>query len=166
MMRQAFKIADALGSPRGDNFLLGQLGRWLIPSLGFVKATIQSIDDDRIDVRIPLARRTKNHLGSMYFGVLAAGADTAAGFLALRHMRAIDPDVTLIFKDFRAEFLRRVDGHAHFICEDGQALREAVQRASDSGDRVNVPTDFFCYCEGNDQPAARFQLTVSLKVKR
>ncbi len=35
-------------------------------------------DNQHAEVKIPLKRRTKNHLISMYFGVLAVGADVAA----------------------------------------------------------------------------------------
>jgi acyl-coenzyme A thioesterase PaaI-like protein len=167
MMKTAFRLAERLGSPRGDNLLLGLLGRTLIPSLGFVRPRVLSISDERVRVRIPLARRSKNHLGSMYFGVLAAGADTAAGFLTLRHSRAIDEDVVLIFKDFHAEFLRRVDGHALFECDAGGAIEAAVRQASETGERVNIAAPVICLVEGREEagPAARFQLTISLKRK-
>jgi acyl-coenzyme A thioesterase PaaI-like protein len=168
MMDRAYAFADWLGSPRGDNLLLRLLGRFLIPSLGFVGAKIDEINDQQIDVRIPLRRRTKNHLGSMYFAVLAAGADTAAGFLALRHIRKIDPDVVLIFKDFKAEFLRRVDGDALFVCDAGEAIAGAVAEAASSGERVNVRAPLVCLISGQEDrgPAALFELTVSLKKKR
>jgi acyl-coenzyme A thioesterase PaaI-like protein len=168
MMNRAYAFADWLGAPRGDNLLLRLLGRFLIPSLGFVRARIDEINDARISVRIPLRRRTKNHLGSMYFAVLAAGADTAAGFLALHHIRKVDPEVVLIFKDFKAEFLRRVDGDALFICEAGEAIAAAVAEAADSGERVNVKAPLVCLIRGQESrgPAAVFELTVSLKKKR
>ncbi|GAM75988.1 hypothetical protein JCM19241_286 [Vibrio ishigakensis] len=40
------------------------------------------IDEARVEVKIPLRRRTKNHLNSMYMGALVVGADVAGGFLA------------------------------------------------------------------------------------
>ena len=167
MMKTAFRFADKVGSPNGDNMLLKLLGGTLIPSLGFVRPKIVSIDDQKIDVRIPLGRRSKNHLGSMYFGVLAAGAVTAAGFLALRHIRNISPDVVLIFKDFRADFLSRVDGHARFVCCAGDVIAEAVRQAEATGERVNVTAPLDCLVEGKEAqgPAARFELTISLKKK-
>ncbi len=167
MMKTAFLAADKLGSPKGDNVLLKLLGSTLIPSLGFVRPKIMRIDDECIDVRIPLGRRSKNHLGSMYFGVLAAGADTAAGFLALRHIRQISPDVVLIFKDFKADFLSRVDGHARFVCEAGEEIAGAVHQAEKTGERVNVTAPLGCWVEGKETqgPAARFELTISLKKK-
>ena len=159
MMKTAFQIADRLGSPKGDNLLLKLLGGTLIPSLGYVRPRIVALSDESIDVRIPLGRRSKNHL--------AAGADTAAGFLALRHIRQIDPDVVLIFKDFRADFLSRVDGHARFVCDAGEMIAQAVREAADTGERVNVTAPLHCLVEGKEAqgPAARFELTISLKRK-
>ncbi len=34
-------------------------------------------------IRIPLGWRTRNHLGSMYFGALATGADLVGGLLVM-----------------------------------------------------------------------------------
>ena len=38
---------------------------------------IIQLDEDGCAVKIPLGFRTKNHLGSMYFGALCVGADCA-----------------------------------------------------------------------------------------
>ena len=54
-----------------------------IPVLFFLKPRVLQVDIEKTEVMIKLNRKTKNHLGSMYFGVLAAGADVAGGLLAL-----------------------------------------------------------------------------------
>ena len=46
---------------------------------------------------MPLRRRTKNHLGSMYFGVLAVGADITGGFLAMEPIQESGRNITLNF---------------------------------------------------------------------
>ena len=55
-----------------------------VPMLLFVGPTVRSLDDDGCAIEIPLGLRTKNHLGSMYFGALCAGADLAAGLNAAK----------------------------------------------------------------------------------
>ena len=42
------------------------------------------LSDDKCVVKVPLKRRSRNHLRSMYFGALAAGADCAGGLIAMR----------------------------------------------------------------------------------
>ena len=82
-----------------------------IPLIAWVRPSVVALDDTRAVVRIPHGRRTRNHLGSMYFGALAIGADLAGGLVAMREIdrlrRAGGPSVSLVFKDVRGEFLRR-----------------------------------------------------------
>ena len=87
---------------------------------------------------IPLTRRTKNHVNSMYFAVIAAGADAASGFLAARHIANTQKNIVLVFKDVQGDFLKRADGDAFFTCRNGPEIAAAVRRAADTGERQNV----------------------------
>lgn len=128
-------------------------------------ASVVEAGDRRCVIRIPFRRRNRNHLRSVYFGVLCMGADIAGGFLAMRQIRADGGGVSLIFKDFHADFLKRAEGDVLFTCEDGEGIAELVKRARASGERENmtvhvtatVPTKL------GDEPVARFELTLSLK---
>lgn len=137
-----------------------------IPLLFFVRPSILQLDDGVTVVRLPFRRRTRNHLGSMYFGALSIGADVAGGLAAMRAIEASGGHVSLIFKDFRAEFLRRAEGDVHFRCDQGQAIRELVALARSSGEREEMPVHVTATvpAEG-EEPAARFTLTLSLKAR-
>ena len=65
------------------NFFIKILGFTKIPLMLFCNPKIIEFDDEKVIVKIRLKRKTKNHLGSMYFGVLAVGADVTGGFLAM-----------------------------------------------------------------------------------
>jgi hypothetical protein len=54
------------------------LGWWKIPLIALVRPQVVEMGDDRCVIRIPLRRRTRNHLGSMYFGALPS-ARTSPG---------------------------------------------------------------------------------------
>ena len=77
-------------------------------------------------VLIPLKRRTKNHLGSMYFGALSVGADFTAGLLVLSSIKKNKSKAKLIFKDFKADFIRRATSDVTFICNDCNEAENAV----------------------------------------
>src|SRR4051794_18684019 len=85
-----------------------------IPVLAFIGPRVECNDANRCRVRIPLNYRTRNHMGSLYFGVLAAGADVASGLPAVRLMRELAKPVIPSFKDFHADFLRRAQGETVF----------------------------------------------------
>lgn len=151
-----------------ETWKLRAFGMLKIPLVFFCAPRVAEITDDALEVVIPLNYRTRNHLGSMYFGVLAVGADVAGGLLAMNRILAGGNRVNLIFKDFRAEFLKRPEGDVHFRSEDGAKVRALVERAMGSGERENATVEITATCpsKSGSEPVAKFLLTISLKKKR
>jgi acyl-coenzyme A thioesterase PaaI-like protein len=136
-----------------------------IPLLFFLRPSVVEASAERTIVRIPLTRRSRNHLGSMYFGALCAGADLAGALTAMRRIEASGRRVSLIFKDVRARFLRRAEGDVLFVCEDGAAVAALVARTIESGEREELPVTIVARvpADAAEEPAAEFVLTLSLK---
>ncbi|TNC96964.1 MAG: hypothetical protein FD121_936 [Gallionellaceae bacterium] len=142
--------------------------RWFgltqIPVLFYFRVSVAEISKERMVVRIPLRRRTKNHLGSMYFGALCAGADCAAGAFAMHLIKRQPTHISLVFKDFSAEFLKRAEGDVDFCCNQGQEIAKLVAQAAASDERVERQLDVIATVPSlSDEPVARFKLTLSLK---
>jgi len=142
---------------------------WLkIPLLASVRPSVLELSETRCVVRIPLRRWTKNHLGSMYFGALAIGADCAGGLLAMDQINRSGEQVSLVFKAFQATFLKRPESDVYFICETGAAIRDQVRRALDSEERITEPMCIQAAVrlpDGSFEPVAEFILDLSLKRK-
>jgi acyl-coenzyme A thioesterase PaaI-like protein len=142
---------------------------WLkIPLLASVHPSVVELTDTRCIVRIPLRRWTKNHLGSMYFGALAIGADCAGGLLAMDQIKRSGQPVSLVFKTFQATFLKRPESDVYFICEEGAAIRDQVRRTLESEDRITEPMRVQATVklpDGSFEPVAEFTLELSLKRK-
>ncbi len=135
-----------------------------VPMLAYVRPSVVAISANRVVVRIPLRRRTKNHLGSMYFGALSVGADCAAGAITMHLIRQQRTPISLIFKDFDAEFLKRAEGDVDFCCEQGMEIAELVAQAAASEERVERQVEVVAMVPKiSDEPVARFKLTISLK---
>ena len=64
----------------------------------WVGARVEAMDDESVAIRVPLTRRTRGHLGSMYFGALAVGADVAGGMLAVQRIYGNRLPINFIFK--------------------------------------------------------------------
>ena len=149
------------------NFYLKFFGFTKIPLLWFCKPKIISLDDENVEIKIPLKRRTKNHLGSMYLGVLSVGADITGGFLAMICIQKSKQKVALIFKDFKADFLKRAEGDVHFKCNEGRAISSLVEKTIESGNRENMIVHIDATVPSISQDiVAKFKLTLSLKDKR
>ncbi len=142
---------------------------WLkIPLLASVRPSVVELSEARCVVRVPLRRWTRNHLGSMYFGALAIGADCAGGLLAMDQIRRSGGKVSLVFRSFQATFLKRPESDVYFICEEGQTIRDQVGRALDSEDRITEPMAIQAavrLADGTFEPVAEFTLELSLKRK-
>ena len=137
-----------------------------IPLLWFCRPKIIHLDEKSVEIKIPLKRRTKNHLGSMYFGALSVGADITGGFLAMICIQNSKRKVALIFKDFKADFLKRAEGDVHFRCNQGSDIIGLVEKTIDSGQRENMIVNIDAYVPSiSDDIVANFELTLSLKEK-
>ncbi len=139
-----------------------------VPLIALVGTSIVAVDEEKVIVKIPLNRLTRNHLKSMYFGTLAIGADCAGGYLAARKIFKEKLPITFVFKDFKAEFLKRPVGDVHFTCEDGKKIDATIGEALTSGERENVTVLIKATVpksETPEEPVALFHLTLSLKKK-
>ena len=136
-----------------------------IPLLFYVRPSVIEISNTGVKIKIPFKRRTKNHIGSMYFGAMTIGAEVAAGIIAMNLIRESKQKISLIFKHFTGDFLKRAEGDTFFICEDGEAIGNLINTTIETGKReeievsvtATVPSKF------DMEPVARFSMILSLK---
>ncbi|MBI4912572.1 MAG: DUF4442 domain-containing protein [Acidobacteria bacterium] len=142
------------------------LGWWKIPLIAAVRPRVEELDERRCVIRIPLRRRTRNHLGSMYFGALAIGADIAGGLIAVERIRRRKAQVSLVFKSFHAQFLKRPESDVYFICEEGPEIGELVDQALASEERVGRMVRLQAAVrapDGSFDPVADLEIELTLK---
>ena len=137
-----------------------------VPLIWWCRPKVINHSDERLEVKIPLRFRTKNHLGSMYFGALSVGADITGGFLAMICIQESKRKVALIFKDFKADFLRRAEGDVHFKCNEGLEISNLVKKTIESGNRESMVVHIDAMVPSiSEEVVAKFELTLSLKEK-
>lgn len=138
-----------------------------IPILFLVQPKIIRVDQKYCEVMIPLNFLTKNHVGSMYFGVLAMGADLAGGTFVLDAIKRSGKKVGFIFKDFTADFLKRPEDNVHFICEEGDKVKKVIHQTIRTKKRANTTVNIYATTPdvSGSEPVAKFTLTISVKVQ-
>lgn len=139
-----------------------------IPMIAFLGPRVVHIGDERVEACIPLGYRSKNHLNSMYFGALAVGADCACGLLALHHIQKHKGrKISLVFKDFSAQFHKRPEDDVHFHCDMGAEVAKLVEQTVATGERCNLPLKVTATVpkKTGAEPIATFVLTLSLKLQ-
>lgn len=145
---------------------LWSFGHFKIPLIGHLRPKLISLDEKRIVVKLPLGRRSKNHLNSMYFGALAVGADLAGGMHGFYHADKAKLNTSLAFKSFQAQFLSRPESDVYFISEMGETVRDMIAESQQSKERVNQPIliKAFTHYPENPEEVASFTLELSIKV--
>lgn len=137
-----------------------------VAMIGYLKPRLIQLDEQKIVICIPLRRRSRNHLHSMYFGALAVGADLAGGMHGFYHADLAQCTVSLVFKSFQAQFLRRPEADVYFVCEEGDSVKKMIAESKASGLRVNqnIPIKAYTHYMTQAELVAEFVLELSLKV--
>lgn len=140
------------------------LGVFKIPMIGYTRPKLIEINDETVKVKVKLSRRNRNHLNSMYFGALAVGADIAGGIHTFYYGEKKNVKLSFSFKDMKVEFIKRAETDVLFICNDGEIIRQMIEKSKISKERQNQKVKVTAL---NDkfETVALFELGVSLKVK-
>ena len=140
-------------------------GFFKVPMIFYCRPKVIDINENSVTVKISLNRRTKNHVGSMYLGALSVGADITSAMLALELIKESDRKIIPLFKDFHADYHKRAEGDVHFVCNEGQKIRQVVKEVVNTNKRINekIIVNAFVPKSQNKDPVATFTLTLSLK---
>lgn len=149
------------------NILLKLYSIIKLPLLAFTGARVIELSEEKSVVKVNLGYRTRNHLGVMYFGALAIGAELSIAVKAVEAIFASKEKIDFIFKDFRADFLRRCDGDVHFVCMDAAQVKNLILEAEKSNERLErrFLGQAYVPSRGPD-PVMTYQLTLSVKKRK
>ncbi|CAM2823178.1 PaaI family thioesterase [Legionella worsleiensis] len=147
-------------------FFLWYFGCFKVAMIGYLKPRLITLTDQDIVICLPLRRRSRNHLKSMYFGALAVGADLASGLHGFYHAEQAQCKPSLVFKSFKAQFLKRPESDVYFVCTEGDVVKKMIADSQASGERINKPISVKAYTHYLTQPeeVADFILELSIKV--
>lgn len=147
---------------RRMKWMLFLLGRLKIPMIGFVRPRIMEMDDQKVKIRIRLSRRTRNHLGSIYFGALAVGADLAGAIHSVYFTGG--KEMSMAFKSMQAEFVKRAEGDVFFESKDGKLISQTIEESRQTRERVNRMVEVTAK-NIKGELVAHFKMEISIKMK-
>jgi len=135
-----------------------------IPLLAFCTPQVLEVSETQTKVRVRLDWRTSNHLGVMYFGALAMGAELSIALKAVEKIDASRKRIDFIFKDFQADFLKRADSHVLFCCDEADQVAKLIEEALQTEDRLEKTFSGYAVTEKKpDQAVMKYKLTLSVK---
>ena len=137
---------------------------WRLPSLFFWGVRIRKASPDVTEVLIPFSWRTQNPFRSTYFAALAGAGELAGGLMAMMAIEGRGP-VSMLVTKLEASFSKKATGPIVFTCSQGAAIREAIQRAMDTGEGQTLNVLSVGRLEDGTE-VCRTELTWSFKAKR
>ncbi len=146
------------------NAFVQMYGLLKIPLLVFISPRVQVMDSNRCEIKIPLGYRTKNHLNSMYFGALAVGAELSVAAAAVFAIHESKQKIDFVFKDFNMKFLKRADGHTHFVCDGVSEVVKLIEESKTNPERIERTFKGYAYIPSKSpEPVAEYELVLSVR---
>src|SRR5215217_3462646 len=103
-------------------FLLSRL-----PAAYFAGVRARSVSPEKCTVSVPYKWFTRNPFRSTYFACLSMAAEMSTGALCLAHLYKRDPAVSTLVVKVQGEYFKKATGNTVFVCEDGQAIKKAIE---------------------------------------
>ena len=135
-----------------------------LPAAFLAGVRLKFVSPDRAEAIIRYQHWTKNPFRSTYFACLGMAAEMSTGILAMAHLYKRKPAISMLVTRIESDFYKKAVGITTFTCDQGHALRQAIDKTAATGEAVElVVTSIGRNEEGLE--IARFQITWSFKRK-
>lgn len=136
-----------------------------LPSAFFCGLRLSEASADHCVISVPYRWFTRNPFHSIYFACLAMAAEASTGILAMARVYKSNPPVSMLVVNMEAAFRKKATGRIRFRCDDGPAIREAIDRAKTTGEAQTVKARS-TGTNANGETIAEFFITWSFKRKK
>lgn len=133
-----------------------------LPLAACAGLSLRRLDDAGCTVALPGGWRTQNPFRSMYFAAQSMAAEMSTGAPAMMLAEGASASVSMLVREVRGVFTRRIQGEAEFTFEDLAGMRETVDRAVATGESES----FVARSVGRNRDggaASEFEITWSFK---
>ena len=135
-----------------------------LPAAFLAGVRLKFVSPDRAEATVRFQYWTKNPFRSTYFACLGMAAEMSTGILAMAHLYKRKPAISMLVTRIESDFYKKAVGISSFTCDQGHALRQAIDKTAATGEAVEfVATSIGRNEEGLE--IARFQITWSFKRK-
>ena len=105
-----------------------------LPSAYFAGVRLKTIDQKQCTTSVKHRWINQNPFKSMFWAVQGMAAELSTGALVMDEIQQQDKRISMLVANNKATFSKKARGRIHFICEDGLAIRAAIQKAVDTGE--------------------------------
>jgi len=135
-----------------------------LPAAYFAGLRVEKIDEEKAIVSVPFKWFTKNPFRSTYFACLSMAAEMSTGILGMANIYKRKPAVSMLIVSMEGKFYKKATGKTKFVCEDGTAIKEAIQNAMGTAQPQMITAKSTGYNSANEV-IAEFLFSWSFKAK-
>lgn len=107
----------------------------------------------------------QNPFNSMYFAVQAMAAELSTGALVMSYIKESNAKVSMLVANNEATFTKKATGRISFSCDDGIAIKKAIEKTVETGQGQTVWMEAIGTNDDGIQVSKfRFEWTVKRKV--
>jgi hypothetical protein len=133
-----------------------------LPLAACAGLSLRRLDDAGCTVALPGGWRTQNPFRSMYFAAQSMAAEMSTGAPAMMLAEGAAASVSMLVREVRGVFTRRIVGEAEFTFEDLSGMQAIVDRAVATGESESyVARSVGRTRDGS--PSSEFEITWSFK---
>ncbi len=123
------------------NWTLIKLNAFLffkLPSAFWCGVRLKEINSNSCNATVRENWINKNPFHSIYFAVLAMGAELTTGALVLNEIKNSKRSISMLVLNSKASFNKKANGKIHFTCNNVGNISEAIQKTIATGEGQTV----------------------------
>ncbi len=134
-----------------------------LPSLLWWGIRVRECTPYQTKIHLPYGWRTQNPFQSIYFAAQIGAAELSTGLMGMLAI-AGRGRISMLVTNIESEFVKKANSRTTFVCEEGQAMIDALQAAIETleGQKVTVTS---VGTQANGEVVSRVRITWSFKVK-
>ncbi|RKR07916.1 uncharacterized protein DUF4442 [Maribacter vaceletii] len=105
-----------------------------LPSAWWCGVRLQSIDKKRAVVTVKYKWFNQNPFRSMFWAVQGMAAELTTGAMMIDQIEDSGKKISMLVANNNANFSKKATGKITFVCEDGDKIKEALDKAIATGE--------------------------------
>jgi hypothetical protein len=136
-----------------------------LPSAFWGGVRVKSIEETTCKVTVKHRWFNQNPFNSMYFAVQAMAAEFTTGALVMLQIKKSGKNISMLVANNKSSFTKKVTGRITFTCNQGDLIKETIQKAIDSMEGQTVWLTSIGVNENGEQ-VSEMQFEWTIKVRK
>lgn len=100
-----------------------------LPSVYWLGIRVKSISPTTCIVKVKHRWKNQNPFKSLFWAVQGMAAELSTGALVMRYIKESGKPISMLVANNKASFFKKATGRITFTCEQGQQIKDAIDKA-------------------------------------